>query len=285
MPQIIDGKEHAKRIIERVQERVDRLKQKNIKPRLDVIFVGNDPASSVYVNLKKKKAEEIGIISHIHNLDAATSLEEIITLVQDLNQYSSVHGILVQIPLPHRSMEEKVMRSIAPEKDVDGLHPINQGKLLIGETSLVPCTPKGCLYLIKQALGKDLAGKHAVVMGRSAIVGRPLGVLLLNEDCTVTTVHSRTVNPQEITRQADILVTAMGKPNLVDESWIKPGACVIDVGISRQTAGLVGDVNFESAQKVAGYITPVPGGVGPMTIAMLMENTVEAAELKMNHKI
>ena len=276
---IIDGKTLASASIAHTKKRIENLAERKITPRLDVVVVGSDPASLLYVNLKKKKADEIGIKARIHALDQTIGLNELIGFIQDLNKSPSTHGILVQMPLPNRSMEGRVMRAIAPEKDVDGLHPMNQGKLLLGESGLIPCTPKGCLHILHKTLGRNLSGLHAVIMGRSSIVGLPVGILLLHENCSVTYVHSKSNNPQELTRQADILITATGKANLVNESWIKPGACVIDVGISRQSKGLIGDIDFESVKNVAGFLTPVPGGVGPMTIAMLMENTVEAAEL------
>lgn len=278
MTQIIDGTSQARKTLNELKEKVISLQARGITPGLDVILVGNNPASEVYVNLKSKRAEEIGIRSRVHRLDAETPRDDIISLIQDLNQNSSTHGILVQLPLPHRSHEDKVLSSITPQKDVDGLHPVNQGKLMLDQGGIIPCTPKGCLYLLRQALGKNLSGKHAVIMGRSSIVGKPMGFLLLNENCTVTYVHSKTQNPQDITRQADILITAIGNPHMVTKDWIKPGVCIIDVGINREQQGLVGDVDFESVQGVAEYITPVPGGVGPMTIAMLLQNTVEAAE-------
>ena len=281
----IDGKAFADKLRARVAEQVKELKASHgLTPGLAVVIVGDDPASHVYVRNKNKSTVEAGMKSFEHQLPAETSQKELLTLIDGLNNDPAVHGILVQLPLPKQINEQAVLAKIDPNKDVDGFHVINAGRLATGMAGLVPCTPLGCLMLIQDVLGKDLAGKQAVVVGRSNIVGKPMAQLLLRESCTVTIAHSRTQNLEDVCRRADILVAAVGRAQMVKGDWVKPGACVIDVGINRippaEPGGkdrLVGDVDYPSAVKVAGSITPVPGGVGPMTIACLLANTVTAA--------
>jgi len=281
---IIDGKAFAQNVRKRVAKQVEELKHyENLTPGLAVVLVGEDPASQVYVRNKVKQTEECGMKSLEYRRDPDISEQELLTLVQSLNENPEVHGILVQLPLPKHISEEKVIEAIAPEKDVDGFHVINTGLLATGsKDAMVPCTPLGCLMMLKDYFGGSLSGKRAVVVGRSNIVGKPMGALLLNESCTVTTVHSRTVDIEEECRRADILVAAVGRAKMIKADWIKPGAAVIDVGINRietpeGKTKLVGDVDFDEVVEVAGAITPVPGGVGPMTIACLLANTVTAA--------
>lgn len=258
---------------------MEELKKKGINPGLAVIIVGDDPASRVYVNNKKKACEEVGIYSEEYALPAETPQEELMALIDKLNCDDKISGILVQLPLPKGFDEEAVINAINPKKDVDAFHPVNVGKIMVGNYDFVPCTPAGVMELIKES-GIDPKGKECVIVGRSNIVGKPQAMLLLHSDATVTICHSRTNDLAEKTKQADILVVAVGRPNFVTGDMIKPGAVVIDVGINRlENKKLVGDVDFESAEKVAGAITPVPGGVGPMTIAMLMRNTVRAAQI------
>ncbi|MBN3563112.1 bifunctional methylenetetrahydrofolate dehydrogenase/methenyltetrahydrofolate cyclohydrolase FolD [Aliamphritea spongicola] len=281
MSNIIDGNAYATNLRQTMAGEVAELQQKAGKaPGLTVILVGEDPASQVYVRKKGEQAKEVGFVSTEHRLPATTSQEELLALVDQLNNDNDVHGILCQLPLPSQIDEKTVLNAIDPDKDVDGFHPVNVGRLSIGEESLLPCTPHGSVHLIKHALGDNLSGKNAVVIGRSNIVGKPMAALLLAESCTVTIVHSRTQNIEEICRQADIVVAAVGRPEMVNADWIKEGACVIDVGINRiERDGknkLVGDVDFASASEKAAHITPVPGGVGPMTIAMLLLNTLTA---------
>jgi len=274
---IIDGKAVAQRIKERIKAGVDELsREKGITPGLTVILVGEDPASQIYVRNKEKACQEVGIRSRVMRMAAETSQEELLRVIEDLNQDKAVHGILVQLPLPKHIDEKQIINAIHPGKDVDGFHPVNVGKMMIGEPCLEPCTPKGILRLLDET-GIDLAGKRAVVIGRSNIVGKPVSLMLLKRDATVTVCHSKTQNLKEITREADILVVAMGRPESIDGSYIKEGAVVIDVGTTRVDQRLKGDVVFEEAIKKASWITPVPGGVGPMTIAMLLENTLTAA--------
>ena len=252
------------------------LKEKNINPGLAVIIVGDDPASRVYVNNKKKACGEIGIYSEEYALPEETSEEELLALIKELNEKKEINGILVQLPVPKQINEETIINAIDPKKDVDAFHPVNVGKIMVGNFDFVPCTPAGVMELIDES-GIDVAGKECVVVGRSNIVGKPQAMLLLHKNGTVTICHSKTKNLKEKTKQADILIAAVGKPNFITGDMIKEGAVVIDVGINRiAEKKLVGDVDFESAEKVAGAITPVPGGVGPMTIAMLMKNTVKA---------
>lgn len=278
---IIDGKAFAAKLREQVKVAVTRLHSLHgIRPGLAVVLVGEDPASQVYVRSKEKQTIEAGMESFEHKLPAETSEADLLALVEQLNCDPAVHGILVQLPLPAQINEAKVINAVSVEKDVDGFHIDNVGRLSIGEFSLVPCTPSGCLMLIKHHLG-DLSGKHAVVVGRSNIVGKPVSMLLLREHCTVTIAHSRTRDLPAVCRTADILVAAVGVAEMIQGDWIKPGAVVIDVGINRiknpeGKMRLVGDVKFDAAIKIAGAITPVPGGVGPMTIGCLLRNTLIA---------
>lgn len=281
---IINGKAYAAKLRQDVAKDVEALKEKSggKVPGLAVVIVGDDPASHVYVRNKKKSAAEAGLNSFDFPMPADTQQDELIARIEQLNNDPDVHGILVQLPLPDHLDETAVIEAILPEKDVDGFHVVNRGKLVTGQDCLVPCTPLGCIMLLKDQLG-DLSGKHAVVVGRSNIVGKPMAQLLLNENCTVTICHSRTENIKGICREADILVAAIGKPHFVGKDWVKPGATVIDVGINRTegidgTHKLVGDVDFGEVQYKAHAITPVPGGVGPMTIACLLKNTVTAFE-------
>ena len=277
MAKILNGKEVSQRIKEELKNEVTALKEKGIHPGLAVIIVGDDPASRVYVNSKKKACEELGILSKEYALPKETSEEELLELIYQLNKTSEINGILVQLPLPKHINEENIINAIDHRKDVDAFHPINVGKIMVGNYDFVPCTPAGVMELIKES-GIEIAGKECVVVGRSNIVGKPQAMLLLHENGTVTICHSKTKDLAEVVKRADILVAAVGKPNFITGDMIKPGAVVIDVGINRiAEKKLVGDVDFESAEKIAGAITPVPGGVGPMTIAMLMKNTVKAA--------
>lgn len=281
----IDGKAFAADLRARLTTEISKLKQDHgLTPGLAVVLVGEDPASKVYVRNKGEQTVEAGMASFEHRLDASTAEADLLALIEKLNSDETVHGILVQLPLPDHVSENKVLSAINPDKDVDGFHLINVGRLWTGAESLVPCTPYGCLLMLKDQLG-DLTGKRALILGRSNIVGKPMAALLLNESCTVSIAHSHTFDLPERCREADILVAAVGRPMMVQGDWIKPGATVIDVGINRIAAPergegktrLVGDVDFDSAEKVAGAITPVPGGVGPMTIACLLRNTVVAA--------
>ncbi|WP_448192395.1 bifunctional methylenetetrahydrofolate dehydrogenase/methenyltetrahydrofolate cyclohydrolase FolD [Azospirillum sp. sgz301742] len=282
---IIDGKAFAAGLRARVAQGViDLRKSHGITPGLAVVLVGEDPASQVYVRSKEKALVELGMNSFDHHHSADMDEEDLLILIAKLNADPAVHGILVQLPLPKHMDAQKVLAAIAPEKDADGFHVVNAGLLATGQRdAIVPCTPLGSLLLIRDVLGKDLRGKRALVLGRSNIVGKPMAQLLLQQDCTVTVAHSRTVDLPGECRRADILVAAVGRPEMVRGDWIKPGACVIDVGINRIPAAepgktrLVGDVAFDEAKAVAGFITPVPGGVGPMTIACLMLNTLSAA--------
>jgi len=283
--QLIDGKAFAEKLRGRVARKVAKLKDAHdVTPGLAVVLVGEDPASQVYVRNKGKQTGECGMNSFEHKLDADTSEADLLAVVERLNGDAAVHGILVQLPLPDHIDEAKVINAITPDKDVDGFHVINSGRLMTGQEAMVPCTPLGCMMLIKDTLGDDLSGKRAIVVGRSNIVGKPMAQLLLDANCTVTIAHSRTLDLPGECKRADIVVAAVGRAEMVKGDWIKPGACVIDVGINRIPAPekgegktrLVGDVDFASAQKVAGSITPVPGGVGPMTIAVLLANTVTA---------
>ncbi|MCE3202112.1 bifunctional methylenetetrahydrofolate dehydrogenase/methenyltetrahydrofolate cyclohydrolase FolD [Paenibacillus sonchi] len=275
---IISGKQVSDEIRTGIAREVAQLAERGVKPGLAVVLVGEDPASQVYVRNKEKSSTELGFHSEVHRLDAATSQEDLLALVAELNRRDEIDGILVQLPLPKHIDEKAVINAIAVEKDVDGFHPINVGNLVIGDDSLLPCTPAGVIELIKRT-GTGMSGKHAVVIGRSNIVGKPVSLLLQRENATVTMCHSRTANIAELSRQADILVVAIGRANFIDGSFVKPGAVVIDVGMNRLDNGkLAGDVDYESAKEVAGYITPVPGGVGPMTITMLMANTLTAAK-------
>lgn len=280
---LIDGKATSARVLAEVREEVQILRQDGIQPALAVVLVGSDPASQVYVRNKVLRAEEVGIRSLEHNLPVDTAESVLLDLIAELNDDPTVNGILVQLPLPGHIDENRVLQAIDPLKDVDGFHSENVGGLSQGRDVLTPCTPAGCMRLLHDTCG-DITGKHAVVIGRSNIVGKPMAALLLKAHCTVTVVHSRSANLRELCRQADIVVAAVGKPRLVDASWLKPGAVVIDVGINRidedGRSKLVGDVDFDSALSQAAAITPVPGGVGPMTIAYLMKNTLVAARLQ-----
>ncbi len=274
---LMDGKALAADLMTELKARVEALQARGVTPGLAVILVGDDPASQVYVRNKGKACEELGILSETIRLPAETTQEELEALIDSLNRDDRMDGILVQLPLPKHLDEAKALRKIIPEKDVDGFHIENAGKLFTGQEGVVACTPKGILHMLK-ASGVPLSGKDAVVIGRSNIVGKPVAMLLLNENCTVTLCHSRTKDLPAHTRQADILVAAVGKPKFVTGDMVKPGAAVVDVGINRVDGKVVGDVDFESVEPVAGYLSPVPGGVGKMTICMLMENTIEAAE-------
>lgn len=274
---IIDGKSIAKELRASLAPRVAALKEQGITPGLTVIVVGDDPASAIYVRNKERACVKLGMNSQVLRFPAETTQEEILNTVRLLNQDDSVHGILVQLPLPRHIDEQAVLRAIDPDKDVDGFHAMNAGRLMNGEPGFVACTPKGVMRLLEVS-GVELDGKNAVVVGRSNIVGKPMALLLLQKNCTVTIAHSHTKDLAAVTRSADILVVAVGRAGFITGDMIKPGAAVMDVGINRVDGKVVGDVDFESAKEVASYITPVPGGVGAMTIAMLMENTVEAAE-------
>ena len=282
MAKRIDGKAFAQGLRERVGAAVSSLQRDHgLTPGLAVVLVGEDPASQVYVRNKGKQTLEAGMKSFEHKLPDTTSETELLGLIDQLNADPDVHGILVQLPLPDQIDSHAVINAINPDKDVDGFHLINVGRLSTGAAGLVPCTPFGCLMLLKDELG-DLSGKNAVVVGRSNIVGKPMAALLLAESCTVTIAHSRTQDLAGVCREADILVAAVGRPEMIPGDWVKPGATVIDVGINRiegeeGKTRLVGDVDYASAEAVAGAITPVPGGVGPMTIACLLRNTVQAA--------
>ncbi|MGD8191539.1 bifunctional methylenetetrahydrofolate dehydrogenase/methenyltetrahydrofolate cyclohydrolase FolD [Brevibacillus ginsengisoli] len=275
---VVDGKEVAKSIRNELKTEVEALINKGIVPGLTVILIGNDPASESYVRGKVKACEEVGIHSELIRKEPSITQEELLSLIDELNQNPNVHGILVQLPIPAHISEEAVIMAIDPAKDVDGFHPISVGNMVIGADSFLPCTPHGIIELIKRT-GTDISGKHAVVIGRSNIVGKPVSLLLQRENATVTMCHSRTQNLREMTLQADILVVAAGKPHMIGRDDVKPGAVVIDVGVNRiETGKLVGDVIFDEVKEVAGYITPVPGGVGPMTITMLLANTVKSAK-------
>ncbi|ATA60618.1 bifunctional methylenetetrahydrofolate dehydrogenase/methenyltetrahydrofolate cyclohydrolase FolD [Geobacillus stearothermophilus] len=275
--QIISGAELAATIRAGLAEEAAKLKESGVEPGLAVILVGDDPASHSYVKGKQKACAEVGIRSFLYTFPASISEEKLLAKIRELNGDPAVHGILVQLPLPEHIREWSVIETIAPEKDVDGFHPINVGKMMIGQPAFLPCTPHGVLVMVKSA-GIDIAGKHVVVVGRSNIVGKPVGQLFLREHATVTYAHSKTPDLPAVTRQADILIVAVGKARLIGPDHVKPGAVVIDVGVNRLESGkLCGDVDFDAVKEVAGYITPVPKGVGPMTITMLLHNTIEAA--------
>ncbi|MBS1300845.1 bifunctional methylenetetrahydrofolate dehydrogenase/methenyltetrahydrofolate cyclohydrolase FolD [Loktanella sp. SALINAS62] len=273
---VIDGKAFASRVRDKVATHVARLKDEHgITPGLAVVLVGEDPASQVYVKSKGKMTKQVGMLSLEYRLNADAAQDDLLALIADLNANPEVHGILVQLPLPGHMDESYVLAAIDPAKDVDGFHISNVGLLGTGQKAMVPCTPLGCLMMLRDHHG-SLSGLDAVVIGRSNIVGKPMAQLLLGDSCTVTIAHSRTKNLADVVRRADIVVAAVGRPKMVSGDWIKPGATVIDVGINRTDDGLVGDVDYASASQVAGAITPVPGGVGPMTIACLLANTVTA---------
>jgi methylenetetrahydrofolate dehydrogenase (NADP+)/methenyltetrahydrofolate cyclohydrolase len=276
---ILDGKSLAAAVRAGVKQSVAALAARGIRPGLAVILAGDDPASRVYVRNKTRACEETGVRSTQFEYDASVKERELLERVAALNADPAVHGILVQLPLPEHIDAERVLEAVSPRKDVDGFHPSNLGALLAGRPKVVPCTPAGVMRLIEQA-GIPLAGRRAVVLGRSAIVGKPLALLLLQKDATVAICHSKSKNIEMETRQADILIAAVGRPKLVGAAMVKPGACVIDVGVNRLADGsLAGDVDFDAVKDIAGWITPVPGGVGPMTIAMLLENCLKAASM------
>ena len=278
MATILNGKQVAAEIRAELKTRAEALRKDGVVPCLAVLLAGDDPASKIYVRNKKRACEEIGIESRELLFPENVTEEELIAQIRALNEDPAVDAMLVQLPLPRHINEARVLAEIAPEKDADGFHVVNAGRLFTGQTSVLPCTPAGCMELLRRA-NVEFSGKHAVVVGRSNIVGKPMAMLLLNEHCTVTICHSRTRDLARFTRDADILVAAVGRPGMITGDMIKPGAAVIDVGINRLDNGkLMGDVDFESAEPVAGAITPVPGGVGPMTIAMLMQNAILAAE-------
>lgn len=283
MATYIDGKKIAQTIIDQLSIEVNELKNKvGITPTLSVVLVGDDPASQIYVRNKIKRAHESGIATIEHKLDTKTTQAQLDKLIESLNNDNDIHGVLVQLPLPGHLDEGRLINAIDPNKDVDGFHPLNVGALHSGQPSFVPCTPQGCMHLLN-SIHKDLSGKNALIVGRSNIVGKPMAALLLQANSTVTIAHSRTQNIRELCLNSDILVSAVGQPKMIQGNWIKPGATVIDVGINTIKENnkniLVGDIDFTSSEKVAGAITPVPGGVGPMTIACLMLNTLKAAKM------
>ncbi len=274
----IDGKKISQQIRSEIAERVAVLKQRGVTPGLAVILVGEDPASQVYVRNKERACIQAGMASRVIRLPEDTPQESLMALIDEINRDEKMHGLLVQLPLPAHLDEAQVLKAIDPKKDVDGFHAINAGALMNGEKAPVACTPQGCIELLKRS-GVELCGANAVVVGRSNIVGKPMAMLLLRENCTVTICHSKTRNLKEFTQKADVLVAAIGRPKFITADMVKPGAAVIDVGINRLADGkLCGDVDYEQVEPIAGWITPVPGGVGPMTIAMLLKNTLEAAE-------
>jgi len=282
--QLIKGPEVAAAIREQIAVDLVNLKEKTGKvPGLAVILLGEDPASKAYVGNKEKTSKALGFYSVVHRIPTETTQEDLLKMIDDLNNDEDIHGILVQLPLPDHIHEKAVIDAIAVEKDVDGFHPINVGNLMIGDDCYIPCTPHGCMKMLEY-IGYDLKGKNAVVVGRSNIVGKPVALLLLQQHATVTICHSRTADLAAVCREADVLVVAVGRAEMVTGDWIKPGAVVIDVGINRVNDKLVGDVHFDSAKEKASYITPVPGGVGPMTITMLMLNTLESFRRKHNLK-
>ena len=273
---LIDGKKVSAEVRVCLAKEVKELKEKTGRvPGLATVLVGDDPASAVYVRNKNKICRELGFKSFEQKLSLDTSEAKLLKLIKELNSNNDIHGILVQLPLPNQIDSEKILQAIDPNKDVDGFHPINVGKLVVGNALLTPCTPSGIIKLLDH-YEIDISGKHAVILGRSNIVGKPVSMLLLQRNATITICHSRTKNLEEITRSADILVAAIGRANFVTENMVSEGAIVIDVGINRVDGKLTGDINFEPVAKKASYITPVPGGVGPMTIALLMENTLKA---------
>ena len=282
---IIDGKVLATKVRNEVSKAVLELTKKNITPGLATVIVGNDAASSVYVKNKGKFAKEVGIKSFQYSLSEFVTENELLKLINDLNLNKDIDGILVQLPLPKQINSEIILNAVEPSKDVDGFNILNAGNIYLNRVGVIPCTPLGCLIMLR-SITKSLKGMHAVIIGRSNIVGKPMAQLLLNEDCTVTTVHSKSINIQKIVKEADIIVAAVGIPNLVKESWVKKGAIVIDVGINRihyeDKVKLVGDVDFKEVESLASFITPVPGGVGPMTIACLLMNTVFQCSRKNN---
>ncbi len=280
MAEIIDGKAIAAAVRQDAAAEVRALVEKGIQPGLAVVIVGDDPASRIYVNNKKKACQEIGVYSEEYALPATTTQEELLQLIEKLNKKKDINGILVQSPLPQGLDEKAVVENIDPQKDVDAFHAVNVGKIMIGDFQFLPCTPAGVIELLDRS-GVSIEGKRCVVVGRSNIVGKPMAMLLLHRNGTVTICHSRTQNLAEVCREADILVAAVGRPKFITKDMVKPGAAVIDVGMDRDENGkLCGDVDFDAVKEIAGYITPVPGGVGPMTIAMLMKNVVCAAKIQ-----
>lgn len=276
--EIIHGEQLAKQLRENMKDEIKQLQEKGIHPKLTVILIGDDPASHSYVKGKNKASEEVGIDSEIIRMEATITEEQLINKINELNNDDSVHGILVQLPIPKHIDEQKIIETIDPKKDVDGFHPINIGRMIVGQDAFLPCTPFGIIKML-QSKNIEIEGKHVVVIGRSNIVGKPMGQLLLNENATVTYCHSRTNDLKNFTQQADILIVAVGKEHVVDSSFIKEGAVVIDVGVNRTKEGtLTGDVDFEDVKQKASFLTPVPKGVGPMTITMLLENTIKAAK-------
>lgn len=281
MAKTIDGKAISKQIRDELRIRAGELLEKGIPVTLAVVQVGADPASTVYVNNKKKGCEYVGIRSLSYELAEDAGEDELLCLIDELNRRADVNGILVQLPLPAHIREERVIRAIDPKKDVDGFHPQNVGALCIGQPGFVSCTPAGIIQLLRRS-GVEISGRECVILGRSNIVGKPMSLLMLRENATVTIAHSRTENLREVTRRADILIAAVGKPKMITQEYVKEGAVVIDVGINRSADGkLCGDVNFEDVEPVCSAITPVPGGVGPMTIAMLLHNCLESVNLQL----
>lgn len=279
---LLNGKELAQKLQQEMTQEVTELKEKGLQPRLAVILVGEDPASQVYVRNKERAANNIGMYSVVYRLPETTSEADLITKIEELNHDDKVHGILVQLPLPKHINEDLVLDTIDPAKDVDGFHPMNLGNLFAGKPTMIPCTPAGIMELIKLS-GLDLAGKNAVIIGRSNIVGKPMAHLLLQANATVTICHSKTKDLPKVAKQADVLVVAIGRANFVTADFVKEGAVVIDVGINRdENNKLTGDVKFDEVAPLTSYITPVPGGVGPMTITMLMRQTIDAAKRKEN---
>ncbi|MGV2938287.1 bifunctional methylenetetrahydrofolate dehydrogenase/methenyltetrahydrofolate cyclohydrolase FolD [Mesobacillus sp. LC4] len=279
---IIDGKEIAQKKKLEIADQVQELKKQGVTPGLAVILVGDNQASRTYVNSKQKTARELGMHNVLIEYPVSITEQELLAKIDELNKDEEIHGILVQLPLPEHISEKKLIEAISPDKDVDGFHPINIGRMMTGQDAFLPCTPYGVMVMMKE-IEMDLAGKHVVVVGRSNIVGKPAGQLFLNENATVTYCHSRTKDLKEYTKQADVIIAAVGKADLITADHVKPGAVVIDVGMNRNELGkLCGDVAYDEVKEKAGYITPVPGGVGPMTIAMLMYNTLKSAKNHMN---
>ena len=271
---IIDGKKISENLIKELKKEISQINKKGKTPKLSVILIGDYPPSKIYVNNKEKKAKEVGIRSEVIKYPNDIEESKVLEKIKALNNDSNVNGILVQLPLPGHINKEKIINAIDPNKDVDGFHPINVGKLSSGDQSIVPCTPLGCLYLIK-SVEKNLQGKHAVILGRSNLNGKPMAQLLLKENCTITILHSKSKNLDVECKRADILVVAVGVSQIVKGNWIKKDAVVIDVGINKENGKLIGDVDFEASKNIAKAITPVPGGVGPMTIACLLQNTLK----------
>jgi methylenetetrahydrofolate dehydrogenase (NADP+) / methenyltetrahydrofolate cyclohydrolase len=275
--QLINGKELALKKRLEIQDHVRNLQEEGTMPGLAVILVGDNDASRTYVANKQKTCKELGMYSELITYDAAVTQDELLTKIYELNENNDIHGILVQLPLPKHLNEDLIIEAISPMKDVDGFHPINVGKMVVGQDAFLPCTPSGVMVMLEES-GISLSGKHVVIVGRSNIVGKPLGQMLLNKDATVTYCHSKTSDLKSFTKQADILIAAVGRANFITAEYVKKDAVVIDVGINRSNEGkLCGDVSFEDVKEIASYLTPVPGGVGPMTITMLMHNTVKAA--------